>query len=93
MGFSPHSAQKVYFGACRHPISGFVGLKVGDKQMKSLNKYLFTLLLLAMLPALSFGQQQTAVQTAKLGVETLLDTVAASRSLFLSDRNSYFAAI
>lgn len=61
--------------------------------MKSLNKYLVALAFVSLLPAQSFGQQYTAVETAELGVETLLTTVAESRSLFLSDRDSYFAAV
>ncbi len=61
--------------------------------MKSLNKYLVVLVLTGILPALSYGQQYTAAQTAELGVKTLLETVAKSRSTFLSDRESYFAGI
>lgn len=61
--------------------------------MKSLKKIVVTLALVGMFPALSYGQQYTAVQTAEMGVETLLSTVQESRSLFLSDRDSYFAAI
>lgn len=61
--------------------------------MNSLNKYVFSLALLGMLPALSFGQQYTAVETAEIGVERLLSTVQESRALFLTDRDSYFGAI
>lgn len=61
--------------------------------MKSLNKTIFALLFLGLLPALSYGQERTAAETAELGVEALLDAVQESRSLFLSDRESYFAAI
>ena len=64
-----------------------------DKQMKSLNKYIISLVFVGMLPALSYAQQYTAVETAKTGVESLLDTVQASRTLFLSDRDAYFAAV
>lgn len=61
--------------------------------MKSLKKYLIVFVLAGMLPALSHGQQSTAVETAERGVNTLLDAVAKSRPLFLSDRDSYFAAV
>ncbi|GJM13636.1 MAG: toluene tolerance protein [Pseudohongiella sp.] len=61
--------------------------------MKSLNKYVVIIALVGMLPALSYGQQYTAVQTAEMGVESLLSTVQESRALFLSDRDSYFAAV
>lgn len=61
--------------------------------MKSLNKLLVIIALAGMLPALSHGQQYTAVETAEMGVENLLNTVQESRALFLSDRDSYFAAI
>lgn len=46
-----------------------------------------------MLPALGHGQQYSAAETAEMGVETLLETVAESRALFLSDREGYFAAV
>lgn len=39
------------------------------------------------------AQEMTAVETAELGVETLLKTVQDSRGLFMSDRNAYFAKI
>lgn len=61
--------------------------------MKSLNKFVFSLALLGLLPALSYGQQYTAVETAEMGVENLLSTVRESRALFLTDRASYFAGI
>jgi len=61
--------------------------------MKSLNKYVATLVLIALFPALSYGQQYTAVETAEIGVGKLLSTVQESRALFLTDRDSYFAAI
>ncbi len=61
--------------------------------MKSLNKYLVTLMLLGILPAFSHGQQYSAVETAEIGVQTLLQTVAESRDLFLTDRDSYFSAV
>ncbi len=46
-----------------------------------------------MLPALSYGQQYTAAQTAELGVKKLLSVVAESRPLFLSNREAYFTAV
>ena len=39
------------------------------------------------------AQQLTAVETAKLGVETLLETVVASKDFFLSDRERYFTEV
>jgi len=61
--------------------------------MKSLNKIVAVLVLAGMLPALGYAQQYTAVETAERGVESLLSTVQESRGLFLSDRDSYFAAV
>lgn len=61
--------------------------------MKSLKKIVVMLALTGALPALSYAQQYTAVETAEMGVEKLLSTVQESRSLFLTDRDSYFAAI
>ena len=39
------------------------------------------------------GQGLSAVETAELGVNTLLATALESKALFLNDRESYFAAI
>jgi len=39
------------------------------------------------------AQERTAVETAELGVETLLETVASNRQYFMSDRDRYFQAI
>lgn len=61
--------------------------------MKSLNKFVVALAFIGMLPALSHGQQYTAVETAEIGVENLLNTVRESRALFLTDRDGYFAGI
>ena len=61
--------------------------------MKSLNIYVVFLFLIGMFPALSYGKQYTALETDEIGVERLLSTVQESRSLFLTDRDSYFAAI
>lgn len=58
--------------------------------------------LVKILAAVAFGitvsgavsaQEQTAVATAELGVQTLLETVAANKQYFLSDRDRYFAEI
>tara|TARA_B110000858_G_scaffold83014_2_gene96210 strand:- start:10694 stop:11296 length:603 start_codon:yes stop_codon:yes gene_type:complete len=61
--------------------------------MNLLNKYVVVLALIAMSPALSFGQQYTAVETVEIGVKELLTTVQESRELFLTDRESYFGTI
>jgi phospholipid transport system substrate-binding protein len=61
----------------------------------NLVKKSITVLLLFGAVMTSFAQAQTmtAVETAEVGVETLLETVAESKSLFLSDRDAYFASI
>ncbi|MFZ8989820.1 MAG: hypothetical protein ACO2ZJ_05715, partial [Pseudohongiellaceae bacterium] len=41
----------------------------------------------------AYGQEMTAVETAELGVQTLLQTVVESKDFFLSDRERYFTAI
>ena len=41
----------------------------------------------------SYSQELTAVETAELGVQTLLQTVVESKDFFLSDRERYFSAI
>ncbi len=41
----------------------------------------------------ALAQEMTAVETAEMGVETLLATVAESKNLFLSDREQYFSNI
>jgi phospholipid transport system substrate-binding protein len=61
--------------------------------MKSLKKYLAALAFMGLLPALSYAQQYTAVETAQMGVENLLSTVQESRALFLTDREAYFSAV
>ncbi len=61
--------------------------------MKILKKAAFTIYLLCMLPGISQAQQLSAVETAQLGVETLLQTVVDSRDFFLSDRERYFANV
>ncbi|MFK7865205.1 MAG: phospholipid-binding protein MlaC [Pseudohongiellaceae bacterium] len=61
--------------------------------MKTLIKALiFSVIVLpAAMPA--FSQDKTAVETAELGVNTLLQTAAASKEFFLSDRDRYFGEI
>jgi len=61
--------------------------------MKSLKKYLITSLIAGFLPFSALAQELTAIETAELGVETLLETVTASKNLFLTDRDSYFSAV
>ncbi len=61
--------------------------------MKSLNKFVVALAFAGMLPVLSYGQEYTAVETAEIGVMSLLSTVQESRGLFLTDRDGYFGAI
>jgi phospholipid transport system substrate-binding protein len=41
----------------------------------------------------AYSQEMTAVETAELGVQTLLQTVVESKDFFLSDRERYFSAI
>jgi len=61
--------------------------------MNLLKKYLVVPVLSLAISSVSYAQSLTAVETAELGVETLLQTVQDSRDLFLSDRNAYFARI
>ena len=61
--------------------------------MNLLKKYLVFPVLSLAISSVSYAQSLTAVETAELGVETLLQTVQDSRDLFLSDRNAYFARI
>ena len=61
--------------------------------MKSLGKRFFTIIVTLLMPVTLLGQSLSAVETAEMGVETLLDTVAESRDLFLSDRDRYFANV
>jgi phospholipid transport system substrate-binding protein len=64
-----------------------------DKQMKSLKKTALTWALVLTLPGLVYGQALSAVQTAELGVEALLQSVSQTKHLFLSDRDQYFSEI
>ena len=61
--------------------------------MKLLRKFLLVCLLGLPLPGLVEAQTMSAVETAELGVETLLQTVTENRDLFLSDRDRYFSEI
>ena len=61
--------------------------------MNLLKKTLVVLTFSLAVVSTSQGQEMTAVETAELGVETLLQTVTDSRDLFLSDRDAYFARI
>lgn len=64
---------------------------MGDKIMKSLKLLLSTLTLLLAMPL--HAQQMTAAETAEVGVNTLLETVAEAKSYFLSDRDRYFREV
>lgn len=61
--------------------------------MKLLNKTISTLALFVILSANTNAQELTAVETAELGVQTLLSTAAESKQYFLSDRERYFGEI
>lgn len=61
--------------------------------MNSLKKIVASLVLLAVSLGSVQAQELSAVETAELGVETLLQTVQESKDLFLSDRDTYFARI
>lgn len=65
---------------------------------RKIASFVFALLLmlaLVLAPAqrVLHAQGLSAVETAELGVNTLLATALKSKALFLSDRNAYFAAI
>lgn len=61
--------------------------------MKLLNKAISALVLMAIFSTSSSGQERSAVETAELGVQTLLSTAAESKQFFLSDRDRYFGEI
>ena len=61
--------------------------------MKSLKKILATCGLLVLLPGIVQAQALTAAETAELGVRALLQTVAASKGFFLTDRDRYFSEV
>lgn len=59
--------------------------------MKLLGKLILVVGLGMVLPVQA--QDRTAVETAEIGVNTLLETVAGARQYFLSDRDRYFQEI
>ena len=61
--------------------------------MKSLKKAFLSLVLAGILPGIACAQDLTAMETAELGVETLLRTVSESRDFFLTERERYFAEV
>ncbi|MFT4812762.1 MAG: phospholipid transport system substrate-binding protein [Pseudohongiellaceae bacterium] len=61
--------------------------------MKLLIKTLGVTALLGILSGSLLAQDKTAVETAELGVQALLDTAATSKEFFLSDRDRYFGEI
>lgn len=65
----------------------------GYKFMKLLKNLILAIYTSVFLNAVSYGQQFSATETAEQGVEALLQTVAQSKSYFLSDRDRYFTAI
>ena len=61
--------------------------------MKLFNNTLAMLWFFMGMPSLLYGQELTAIETAELGVETLLETIIESKDFFLTDRDRYFAAV
>ena len=61
--------------------------------MKSLKKYILVGLVAGLLPASVMAHNLSAVETARVGVETLLQTAIDSKALFMSDRERYFSEI
>jgi phospholipid transport system substrate-binding protein len=63
--------------------------------MKSIKKALkiLALAVLALNPAIGFGQELTATETAEIGVEALLKTVENAKGYFLTDKDLYFSEI
>ena len=63
--------------------------------MKSIKKALkiLALAVLAMNPAIGFGQELTATEAAEIGVEALLKTVENAKGYFLTDKDLYFSEI
>ena len=61
--------------------------------MKLLRKMFAVVGMLCVLGSTAHAQQMTAVEAAEMGVNTLLETVADSKDLFLSDRDQYFQRI
>jgi phospholipid transport system substrate-binding protein len=61
--------------------------------MKSLKKIVVVLSMLVVLPGVASAQALSAVETAELGVGTLLQTVSESKDFFLTDRDRYFSEV
>jgi phospholipid transport system substrate-binding protein len=63
--------------------------------MKSIKKALkiVAIAVLAMNPAVAFGQELTATETAEIGVEALLKTVENAKGYFVTDKDLYFSEI
>lgn len=61
--------------------------------MKSLKKFALLWCFAVLVPATANAQQMSAVETAEVGVNTLLETVAESKDFFLSDRERYFSNV
>ena len=61
--------------------------------MNLLKKVLVSWVFTAAIVNASSAQELSAVETAELGVETLLQTVVESKDMFLSDREAYFNRI
>ena len=61
--------------------------------MNLLKKTLAAVFFSGLLGLAAYSQEMTAVETAELGVQTLLQTVVESKEFFLSDRERYFNAI
>ena len=53
-------------------------------------KFMSVLVVLSTQINLLQGQSMSALETAELGVNTLLETAIESKSLFLTDREQYF---
>lgn len=61
--------------------------------MNILKKMVVVMCLQTLLPGSALAQQLTAVETAEMGVKTLLATVAESKAYFVSDRERYFSEV
>ncbi|MAK94015.1 MAG: hypothetical protein CMQ69_05330 [Gammaproteobacteria bacterium] len=61
--------------------------------MNLLKKTVAVIFFSGLVGSAAYSQELTAVETAELGVQTLLQTVVESKDFFLSDRERYFSAI
>ena len=61
--------------------------------MNLLKKTVAVVFLSGLLGSAAYSQELTAVETAELGVQKLLQTVVESKDFFLNDREKYFSAI